>query len=418
MRHLLIALAFLLSTAVAAQERLSLEVIQKLALETSPLQQRKALAAQLAVLHERNISLNNLPKITISGQAAWQSDVFGLPIESPFFSVPEVPKDQYRLAADISQRIWDGGSDRYARRQRELERDAAVAQADVDVYSLKEQVTELFFRTLLLQETDSILHNTRTDLERRLKQAEAQIEAGAALRTSADQVRIQLLRNTQQLDGLKSDKNALEALLGIWINREPGTFALLRPEAPASLFVPAQRTRPEFQLLAVQRRQLELSGDMLALRNQPRIEAFAQTGAGSPNPFNFFETGFEPFIQLGVRAVWSPIDWGRTRRDREINTLQARLIDVQQQALEQRLAASVVRDLRDYDKYTAQIRQDDQLIALQEDILRRAEAQVENGIMTTTEYLSQIDLLTQMRINRTSHILQAIQAIELAKVKG
>ncbi|MCK6695857.1 MAG: TolC family protein, partial [Thermoanaerobaculia bacterium] len=90
---------------------------------------------------------------------------------------------------DVSERLWDGGSDRYLRQQRELERDLALAQTDVDVFPLRETVTDLYFKVLLLQENEGILNASLEYLQNRLRQAEAAVAGGAALRTTADQIR-------------------------------------------------------------------------------------------------------------------------------------------------------------------------------------------------------------------------------------
>ncbi len=101
-----------------ANDTLSIEQVRALALQASPLQQKKALAESVAALQLRNIRSNNLPRVQLGAQATWQSDVFGLPIDNPAFQIPEVPRDQYKLSMDISERLWDGGTDRYLRQQR------------------------------------------------------------------------------------------------------------------------------------------------------------------------------------------------------------------------------------------------------------------------------------------------------------
>jgi outer membrane protein TolC len=403
---------------LAAQERLTVDQCRDLAETNSPLQQRKALAATAAALQVRNLRANDLPRIALSAQATWQSDVFSLPFESPAFPAPDVPKDQYRLAADVGQRIWDGGSDRYLRRQRELERDVVAAQVDVETFQLRELVTELFFRVLLLQETDTILGAGAADLRNRLRQAEAQVQEGVALRTTADQVRIQWLKTEQQRQAVQADRRALARILAVWIGRDSVDFVLEPPEtsAPAAPLAGAA-DRPEYRLFQLQQRQLELGRDQLALRVQPRLEAFAQGGLGRPNPFNFFETDLQPFLLVGLRAAWTPFDWGNRRRDAEVLTLQGMSIDAQRAAFDRRLEATLLRDREESEKAAGQIRQDDAIIGLQEDIVRRAEAQVANGVMTTTDYLAQLNLLLQARLNRKTHELQAAQAVEMERAK-
>ena len=408
----------LLSVALQAHatDTLTVEQCQALAIQNSPLQQKKLYAESIAALQTLNIRSNNLPRIQVGAQATWQSDVFGLPINSPLFEVPQVPKDQYKLSVDVAERIWDGGSDRYLRRQRSLENELAAAQVDVDVYQLREVVTDLYFKSLLLQESNAVLQTSKEDLGRKLKQAEAAIAEGAALRTSADQIRLQILKTEQQVVGIQTDIYALRQILARWIGRENGDFALVLP--PLSGVSTAFDQRPEFKLLDLQQRSFQLQKDRLHLLHQPRVEAFAQGGLGRPNPFNFFETDFQPFLLIGLRASWTPFDWGNRSRDAQVLDLQVKTVDTQRAALLQRLEIGSLKDKWDTDvKYRQQLAQDDEIIRLQEDIIRRSDAQVQNGVMTITDYLSQIDLLTQARLNRKTHLIQAVQVQEMSKVR-
>ena len=68
-------------------------------------------------------------------------------------------------------------------------------------------------------------------------------------------------------------------------------------------------------------------------------------------------------------------------------------------------------------RYLEQMAQDEAMIALQSDILRRAEAQVQNGVMTETDYLSQLNLLTQAQLARSLHRIQAAQAQTLWRIR-
>ena len=111
------------------------------------------------------------------------------------------------------------------------------------------------------------------------------------------------------------------------------------------------------------------------------------------------------------------MDWGNVGREKQALALQASLLDVQTQALDQRFDALFRRDQGEIAKADAQLKQDEQIIQLQEDIVRRAEVQVQNGVMTATDYLAQINLPTQARLTRASHAVQAVQAREMLESK-
>lgn len=399
-----------------ASDTLTVQQCRDQAVQNSPLQQRKLYAESISALQIRNLQSNSLPRIQFGAQASWQTDVVQFPGDSPLFKVPEIPKDQYRVSVDVAQRIWDGGSDRYAERQRRLDSELAAAQVDVDVFQLREVVTDLYFRALLLQESEAILQAAKADLQSRLKQAEASVTEGVALRTTADQVRIQILKTEQQIAATQVDKQAMLEMLAKWINRPNTDFQLAAPVWTDEPLQPQQR--PEYRLFDLQQSAWQIQKDRLHLLSQPRIEAFAQGGFGQPNPLNFFETGFEPFSIFGLRAAWTPIDWGNRQRDAEALDLQIKSVEIQRDAFEQRLEANTIRDFWDLNvKYKEQLQQDEAIVALQQDIVRRADAQVKNGVMTTTDYLAQINLLTQARLTQKTHELQLTHAKEMLVAK-
>ncbi|MDX1913345.1 MAG: TolC family protein [Saprospiraceae bacterium] len=402
----------LLSVSVHGTDSLSIMQCREAVLRNNPLQSKKGHADAISALQHRNIATNSLPRIQLGAQASWQSEVFGFPIENPVFNIPEVPKDQYKATIDISQRLWDGGSDRPQRRQRELERDLAIAQVDADVFSLRETATDLFFRALLLQESEAVQLAAQKDLETRLKQTEAAVAEGTALRTAADQIRIQLLKTEQQIAATRADKQSALLMLARWMGRDDTDVVLIVPDE-GTLTPYAAMTRPEHAVFTLQQRSLQNNKEALTLRTHPRLDAFLQGGFGRPNPFNFFETGFEPFAMIGLRATWAPFDWGTRKREAQVIDLQIKNIEAQRHFFDLKLDATSVKDLEDRKKWQAQLAQDDAIVSLQADIVKRSEAQVNNGIMTMTDYLSQVNLLTQAQLARKTHQLQALHAQEM-----
>lgn len=412
---LLVALMLPFGASAQVTDTLTVAQCRAWAVQNSPLQAKKLYAETITALQLRSIESNNLPRVSVGGQATYQSEVFGLPIESPLFKVPTVPKDQYRLSVDVAQRLYDGHSDRFQQQQRQLERELASAQVDLDVFSLREVVTDLFFKALLLQSSEAVLAASLSDLETRRRQAEAAMKEGVALRTTVDQVQIQILKTEQQIALAQADKKTVLAILGHWVGRPlSDRYWLATPAAQPSSDVVL---RPEYRFFDLQNRQLQLGKDALKLRTQPRVEAFAQGGLGRPNPFNAFETGFNPFGIVGIRAQWTPIHWGNRQREAQIFEVQSQQIAAQRLAFEQRLQSGTLKDRLDQEKYAAQLAADDKIIALQEDIVKRADAQVKNGVMTATDYLTQLNLLTQAKLAKKTHEIQALQSLELMRAK-
>jgi outer membrane protein TolC len=132
------------------------------------------------------------------------------------------------------------------------------------------------------------------------------VTEGAALRTTADQVKVQILKTQQQIAGLEADRQSALELLGKWMRTDVSKAALNADLSPrANLPEGDISVRPEMRLFSVQLQQLSAGKDALSLKKQPKVELFAQGGFGRPNPFNFFETSLNPF---GTAGPARPVD--------------------------------------------------------------------------------------------------------------
>jgi hypothetical protein len=85
---------------------------------------------KIRAIHHRKCAERLVPQINIVGQATYQNDVTQFPIKLPNISVDPLSKDQYKVYADISQTIYDGGN---IKNQKKL----AQAQSEIQSNKLK-----------------------------------------------------------------------------------------------------------------------------------------------------------------------------------------------------------------------------------------------------------------------------------------
>jgi outer membrane protein TolC len=78
--------------------------------ENYPLIKKQELIKKSEQYTTENALKGWLPQINIVGQATYQNEVTELPIKLPNISVDPLSKDQYKVYADISQTIYDGGN--------------------------------------------------------------------------------------------------------------------------------------------------------------------------------------------------------------------------------------------------------------------------------------------------------------------
>ena len=104
-------LLLLLPVSLLAQEAsLDLPTAYNLAQQNYPVIKQKELVAQTASMNIANLNKAFLPQFSLSGQATYQSDVTQINIPIPGLNIDPLSKDQYKLQADVTQLLYDGGS--------------------------------------------------------------------------------------------------------------------------------------------------------------------------------------------------------------------------------------------------------------------------------------------------------------------
>jgi hypothetical protein len=124
------------SAALIAQDSttLTLEKAYQLAQNNYPLIRQKNLVRQTASLTIDNISKGYLPQLNISGQATYQSDVTSVPVKIPGFDIESPAKDQYKITAELSQLLYDGGVTAAQKNVQQVNALVEEQRAEVDLY--------------------------------------------------------------------------------------------------------------------------------------------------------------------------------------------------------------------------------------------------------------------------------------------
>ena len=109
-----------------------------------------------------------------------------------------MPKNQYQALIEVQQNIWDGGQIHHQKKEIEAVSQENKYQLDVSMYALNEQVNQVFFGILLLNEQlhQNALHHD--NLQRNLKNIEAYRNNGIANDADVDAVKVGILNTKQQ----------------------------------------------------------------------------------------------------------------------------------------------------------------------------------------------------------------------------
>ncbi len=407
-KTIVLTLSVLITTGLTAQ-KLTLEYCLQKAAETSPLAMQKLHYQTIEELNTKNISNTYLPSIFINGQASYQSDVFSFP-NNPLFDSPIIPKDQYKLTLDVTQKIYDGG---LAKNQRLAESAKVLADAqvsEIDIYEIKTTVTTLYFSALMYQENIQILKNLLTVLSDQQKMIDAQVVGGVVLKSAANEFRKQILTTEQQVLSASMDQRALLDMLGKWIGEEVTASDAL--EFPAAEFEFDQLTnnRPELRLLDSQHAYMESMKNVVGVKRHPMLMAMAQAGIGQPNMYNFLETDFSDFYFVGLKLSWQLLDFGTVKNEKRVLATNQAIAMANKQYFEKSMDIGLTKELAEVNKLKVLLLKDNEIVSVQTDIVASAYAQLQNGVITPTEYLLQLNAKTQAELSRQLHAIQARQA--------
>lgn len=396
---------------------LTLEEAWTKARQAYPLAGQIQLSKDIAAINIENLSRGYLPQVNINAQASYQSDVTRISIPVPSVKVDPLSKDQYKVAADISQLIYDGG---LIKQQQELQRLNAKTEAqktEVELYKIRERTSLVYLGILLIDEQLKQTALVRTDITNGIKKVETQVNNGVAFRSNLNLLKAEQLKNDQRIIELNASRKSLTDVLGILIQQPLNEKTMLqKPEAAPS--GDSTGTRPEISLFDRQTSLLQQQKKLIASRNLPKASAFVQGGYGRPG-LNMLKNSFEPFAIGGLRLNWNLGNLYTAKNEKKLVELNSRNIALQKETFLLNNSTQISQQRAEIDKLEQLIKADKEIITLRSSVKQAANAQLENGVITANDYLREVNAEDQARELMTLHELQLIQAtINLKLLKG
>jgi len=408
-------LSLLILLPLTVPDTLSLDQAHEMAVTRFPLEDRVALEQDIRTLRLKNADVRWLPQLTLAGLAQYQSDVTRIDLDLPGMpgesGLPVQPKDRYQIALEVEQPLYDGGRTRTIRELENHRSDRAVSQVRVEQHELRERVDAAWFAIHSLRAQQKVLELTSGDLREKISLMQAQVQHGTATSSSLDILKAEQLRLKQQSGMLAArERSALAVLEELLDARLSPESVLLLPEPPEQLpSQPEVGNRPETALFQAYRDEFSAQKSMVTASYRPVVSAFGQAAAGRPG-LNLFEDEFQPWYVVGVRARWNIWNWGSAGREREELSVRSRLVDNREEVFTRQVRMAAMEILETMAELEEAVRRDREIIALHESIVRDAAIRLENGAITATEYITELNSRQRAEISRELHRIQLAQA--------
>jgi outer membrane protein TolC len=409
LRVLLSAIFFLIlgisNTRAQETRSLSLDSCYAWAQRNYPLVKQMALIEKTLEYSLDNISKGYFPQLSINGQASYQSEVTEVPL--PASTLEPISKDQYKLYAELNQPITDAI---LISKRKELTKATTVIESqnlEVELYKLKDRINNLFFGVILIDAQLRQVEILKKDIQNGINKTKAALSNGVATKSNVDQLTAELLVVGQKTVELKANRKGLLNMLSLFINKDISeNDGFIRPELK---ILNEQINRPELKLFDAQRNSLEIQNKLIGIKNIPRLSLFVQGGYGRP-ALNMLNNDLNSYYIGGLRLNWNISNLYTFKKEKKINSLQQNSIDAQKETFLFNTNMMLKQQSTVLSKYNELISSDREIISLREGIKNTANSSLENGTITTNDYLSFLNAEDQSRQNLLLHEIQLLMA--------
>lgn len=414
--YLLLALSLFVCVQMSAQ--VTLEECIALAEENYPIISKYDLLEQTKEVNLSNINKGWLPQINVYGQGTVQNDTPSLPesliniINQTGSNIAGLNEWQYRIGADISQNIWDGGTSKVHRkieRAEDAERQAAI---DVQLYAVRERVEDLYFGILLMDAQIEQVKNMQLLLQSNLDKLRIMQSNGTAMQSDVDMVEAEYLGTVQQLTQAESASQSYRNVLGLFMGKSIVGQKLVKPEA----FIPQDLmpSRPELKYFEKQLQTNEARNASITANMMPKIGLFAQLYYGYTG-FDYFENMMNrnPSFNIlaGVKLSWNIGALYNKKNDRMKLKLSSDNINVERDIFLFNINLQSRSQLDHIDELKAVIKNNDRIVELRTNVRKAAESQLDNGVIDATALLTKLTDEKQARLTAAYHEIQLLQSI-------
>ena len=388
---------------INAQETITLEQCYQWSRKNYPLIKKQELIKKAEQYTTENALKGWLPQVNITAQATYQNDVTQFPLKLPNVNVEPLSKDQYKVFADVSQTIYDGGNIRNQKNLAKIQSEVQTIQTEVELDKLKERINQLYFGILQTNKQWTQLQFTKLDIKEGIKKAETQLKNGVIFRSNLDVLKAELVKIEQKEIELQAIKQNFVQMLSYFIKKNIDENTQL--ETPEKILLTKNNNRSELKLLDAQKQLLETQRKIINTKNTPKLGAFFQGGYGKPG-FNMLKNEFDIFYIGGIRLNIPISGFYTQKNDLALLENQSQDIEIQRENFLFNQNFIEIQQRNDLEKIQNLIDKDNELIELRKNIKTASLAQLENGVINTNDYLREVTAEEQAILTKITHEIQ------------
>jgi len=381
-------------------DTLTLFECYNMAMKTDPVSRQQMFLETQNRLKIKNANVNWYPALDLNE--------LGVTLPVPDIEFPEMPHYNYKLTLEIRQTIYDGGVTRAQKEIANTNFSVNRQQVEIELNALKEKVNSVFFYLLLLQKQEDMTSLMLEELNKKIKIVESGVKNGILLSADLDQMTAELLKVEQQLYEIRISEQAVREILAILIGDKVSRETCIM--TPDIEFDPSgESERLEYQLFDLQSENLAANIKMVRTQRKPKLYIFGTLGYGNP-ALNFFRDEFREYYIFGAGLQWKFWDWGKMNRERQVLTVQQEILQSKRESFDKNLQIMLKDEYAKMLKYEESVKRDKEIVKLREKITGNAASRLENGVITSADYITELNAEIQAKLKLETDKIQLIQA--------
>ena len=401
----------LLTAGVYAQGDLTLDSCINQAYRNFQFERQIEYTNKVTEANIAGVKKNYLPSLDLNAAATYQNEQISIPVELPIpgFEAPAAPLNINNALLSLRQWIYDGSITHNQKLIQEASGNMNLQEIEAEKLQLKTNVIQLYFSVLLQEKQLAILTEKAAVLDARLKEVHSAVESHVLLESDENLLKAERVQLRQLITEVVYNRRAsltgLEELMGVKVGEET-TFT----EPKATLTASTDLTmRPDVQLLDNQMYLLEAQKGMIKSNYLPKIGLFADGGFGLPG-YDIFKDEIAPMAKVGLTMQWHIFDWNKGSVQRQTLDLSQNIIRLKQDRLKRQLGVQTRAETNKIEKAKQLMQNDEELLKLYTSVSSAYASQLENGTITSAEYVQQLNKEQEARTNLELHKLQLLIA--------
>ena len=404
-RFILISIT-LFTVPIFGQQIITIDKCYDLVEKNYPIAKQTNLIQEKSTYEIAALNKAKLPSINLNAQATYQSDVIGLPTPMP--GVEPINKDQYRATLDVNQLIYNGGIIDANAKFKEAQMLTQQQQVAVNLYQLKSRINFSYMMILLWQDQRELLIDKQNTIKTKINEVQSGVKNGAILPSSEQVLEAELLKLEQALTENRFLRiKEIQNLASLTASSIEENAILERPNTNIS----EKGVRPETKFFELQQAQIEASERIISKNNLPKLNAFGQAGFGNPG-LNMLDNSFQDFYMVGLKLNWNVFDWNKSKAEKQALAIAKDIVTTEKETFETNNQMQLNELQSEISKIDALIKTDTQIIQLREKVVQSSDSQLRNGVITSSDYVTELNHLFDAKTIQKVHQTQ----LELAKI--